>query len=235
VTQSGIRGIKWGSDGNLYVADTNRSAIDYFDGTTGAYAGVYAFDSLNQPKGATDFDWLPGSGDVVITSRNTATNDVREYGPIGTLPPNFVKIFANLPALALGQPNFMCLTPVDVQFAFASGTLKVNVDLDDYSGDLSLVRARLDLMDQSGTYVIWSQTIDPDQSAQATFDAVPTGSFEVCASATGWLSRRATVTITANATTEITVPLPNGDVDGTGEEDLNDFSITDKNYGLIDQ
>jgi len=223
-SQQAQRGMHLGSDGNLYVSDCSRNAVDVYNGSTGAWIRLAAYDPSNQPLGANDFCWLD-SGHMLVNAYTS--NKMMEYGSIGSSVPNFVRNFASNAPLGLGMPLYMCVTP---EIAWGvTGNLDVTVTLSDFSGDLSLTPVRVDLV--QGGVVAQSTTITLNQRNNTAFTNIPPGDYVVRAKANVWLSRSASVRITGGDTVAIGLVLPNGDTDGSGTIEQADFTQIDSEFG----
>jgi len=103
------RGMRFGADGNLFVSDATVNAVQRYNGATGAYMDLGAFDMSNQPGGSDDLLWLPKNGDMVVAAYSS--RKLMEYGPVSTSYPNFVRNFADYQGLGLGYPVYLALTP----------------------------------------------------------------------------------------------------------------------------
>ena len=115
-----------------------------------------------------------------------------------------------------------------------SCTLNVIVTLENYSGDLSLLPIRVDLL-QNGS-VVYTATVTPTSNpATIAFTDIPAGNYSVRTKAAKYLSGVSSVALSASTYSSQNVSLVNGDVDGDNEVTTTDFSSMLKNLGLSDQ
>lgn len=107
--------------------------------------------------------------------------------------------------------------------------IDVNVTLSDYSGDLSILPIKVELL-ESGI-VVGTQLVTPTAlTQQVEFDAKNPGTYTVRASAAGFLRQAADVTAGINGAS-VNLTLPSGDIDGDNEVTSTDVSIAIKNLG----
>jgi len=106
-----------------------------------------------------------------------------------------------------------------------SGSLNVDVTLQDYGGNLSLLPIKVDCIDSAGR-VAYTSTVTPTTNpTTVAFANLYVGSYTVRASAAKFLSAITTANISNNVATGASLSLPNGDLDGNGTITSNDLNI----------
>ena len=131
--------------------------------------------------------------------------------------------------------------------------LNVDLTLQNYSAnDWSLSPVKVDVIDSTGT-VVATQTVtqyfdanDPLSSAYlfayfpegvyfpnggGNTNPLVAGNYLVRAYACKWLSTSTTATVVDGQLTDVSLTLPNGDIDGNGTIGITDYSILSNNYG----
>ena len=179
--------------------------------TAGTYTGIINVQ-LTASEPATIYYTLNGT---------TPTTSSSVYsGPIAINTSSTLEYFA---VNTYGEPELT----IDSSAYIINPALVVNVILQDYPGDLSLVPVRVDVRANGDTETYYTQTVTPTASPFAvTFLAPAAGNFLVRAMACEWLSTSVPVTIVANQSNEVNISLPNGDVNGDGSIGTSDYRST---------
>ncbi len=113
-----------------------------------------------------------------------------------------------------------------------SPKLRVRLLLEDYSGDPSLIRVRVDVFENGS--LVQSKTVAPGTTQPVIDILLDSGTYTVRASAGKWVSRETTVVIPpGNSYTTVDMSLPNADVDGDNHVGTVDFSILSDNHGQV--
>jgi outer membrane protein assembly factor BamB len=125
---------------------------------------------------------------------------------------------------AIGNNNTIYLGASDGNlYAIGPPVIVANVNLGNYSGDFSLMRVRVNLMQSNGT-VVASQTVQAASTISVTFSGFQYGNYTVQAFAPEWLSQSQPVTFNSPTTT-VNMTLLNGDVNGDNFVEDQDYSI----------
>lgn len=112
--------------------------------------------------------------------------------------------------------------PVDIEpFVVTGPKLDVNVELQDYQGDLSLVAIKVEVL--KGGFLAGSKTITPTGSTSTVSFTLQPGDYVVRTSATQWLAKEQPVSLTED--TSVYVSLSNGDIYGNNQIDAMDYLI----------
>ena len=185
---------------------------------------------------------------TLYTDNNTSYYSIADYNPLtNELQAGFCPLswgnaggtpnWANVSMIVFGYYLNPAAGPGDVYVSnltavMQSGSLNVDVTLQDYSGDLSLLPIRVDCIDSIGS-VAYTATVTPAANpTTVAFANVNAGSYTIRASAAKCLSATTTISISNNTATTASLSLPNGDLDGNGT-----ITSADLNIGLenIDQ
>jgi hypothetical protein len=189
-------------------------------------------DSFNYPSNAAlQAVWNFG-GDAPLPAMATISGVPLSWGNAGATPD-----WANVSRIVYGYYPSPAIGPVDVYVSSlmaveSSGSLNVDVTLQDYSGDLSLLPIRVDCLDSTGS-VAYTSTVTPTTNPMTVaFANVSVGSYTIRASAAKCLSATTPISVTNNTPATASLFLPNGDLDGNGT-----VTSADLNIGLesIDQ
>lgn len=117
--------------------------------------------------------------------------------------------------------------PRDIEPFVAKGPkLDVNVTLQDYKGDLSLVAIKVDVLRDG--FLTASKTVTPTAATSTVSFGLQPGSYVVRTSATQWLAKEQSVNVSED--TSISVPLSNGDIDGNNQIGAMDFLILKNSF-----
>jgi hypothetical protein len=215
-----------------YATDSKQSlmTLQYLT-TTGNWvtvAGPYGWFSNTSPNGTIKLDLEPGSSKIIFSL--TCDNGFSYSATSGAIPSTFLSYLIN-PGFRIyeGVVNWkdaMLVTP-----ATPYGTLNVNVDLKNYVGDYTLANLEVYVLSTDGTTTISTQTITPKtENSTVVFHGVPVGTYLIRASSAKWLSESGNASITANTTSTISLVLPNGDLNGDGAIEDQDYSIMGANW-----
>lgn len=195
-----IRVLRW--DGYLLGWDNN-----------GTWTGPYYYNGVPPYPQAL---WLTSDGKYLRSATGTAGIQRLDTSS-GT--------WQTLVAEGGGYTYPMAIT----DFEIIAPKLQVGVFLEDYAGDLSLVRLRVDVL--QGETVVASTTITPDTIQPVVEILVDPGTYTVRASASKWITKQTSATLSGLNTTPVSLSLPNGDLDGNNHIGTVDFSALSANYG----
>ena len=132
---------------------------------------------------------------------------------------------------ALASIEFKDLT-VSYQDAPPVIPLNANVTLENYSGSLALCPVWISV--HQGDVLIDFKTVTPSSTTfTIPFSNLNPGNYTVSASAAKWLTKRVDINVVAGSTSDAVLSLPNGDIDGTGEIDWDDYNIVVNNFGAL--
>ena len=126
---------------------------------------------------------------------------------------------------------------IDSQSYTIQWALSVNVNLQDFSGDFSLVPVKVDVRDSTDTQTLYTQTVTPTgNNLTVLFTTNPgAGNYLVRAFACQWLPVSVPVTVAAGQSAEVSLSLPNGDVNGDGTIDKSDYDCWLPNFDRVGQ
>ncbi len=144
--------------------------------------------------------------------------------PMGSvqLPPGFATNYVGIETSQQGVVDDIEVTAGPTTL----GSINLTINLLDYTGDVSLMRVNIQVLDGDGLIVQSSQVTPTSTTESHMLLAIPEGTYSVKVSAPKWLSKVTTgVVVTAGVTTPAAVSLPNGDYDGDDEVTTTDVSV----------
>ena len=114
----------------------------------------------------------------------------------------------------------------------SGGTVSGSIELQDFSGDLSLTPIRVTLTPQAGGLMETQDVLLTTNPGPYSFPSAATGTYEVSFATDQWLRKVVpSVTVVADQVTTCNVSLISGDVDGDNEVTTTDTSVVLKNRG----
>ena len=150
-------------------------------------------------------------------------------GPL-PLPPGFASNYVGISVQQKGAVDDIEVTAGPTTL----GNIDLTVNLLDYSGDVSLMRVQIEVLDGEGAVVQSTQVTPTSTTVNQTMLAIPEGTYSVRASAPKWLSKTTTgVVVTAGGNTPAAINLPNGDLDEDDEVTTTDVSISVSNKDQV--
>ena len=197
----GIRALRW--DGYLLGWDND-----------GVWTGPYY---RHAPPPWPQAIWISPAGDYYRTAAYTA--GVQKLDAATATWQTVVSEGSGY-SYPMGINHFEMITP----------KLRAQLILQNYVGDPSLIRVRIDIL--QGGSVVQSKTVAPGTTQPIVDFELDPGTYTVRANAGKWIGAEGTVVVPpGNGYTPITLVLANGDVDGNNHVGTADFSILSENYG----
>ena len=224
---------------NLYNGASHTISVNIIDTQTALSSSPISFTSVPpvttaSPVGGT----YTGAVHVTLTANEPA---VTYYTLNGTTPTTSSTIYTGPITISSGCPlkyfsvnsGGQVESSIKVQTYVIQWVLGVNVTLQDFAGDFSLVPVRVDVRNAQDSATVYTQTVIPTGSnVTVNFIDPASGSYVVRALACQWLSASAPVTVVQNQESAVSISLPNGDVNGDGSIGTSDYNEWLPNYGL---